>query len=65
MVLKYVLAISSARRLRLLAERSTYVIASAYRGQVVFRCCTGLHGRCSENPYFSGDLSRVAVMDIM
>ena len=45
MALEYVMAISSARRYRLLAERSTYLIADADRGQLVFRCGTGLYGR--------------------
>jgi hypothetical protein len=54
-MLKYVMAISSARRLRLLAERSTcYVIAGADRGQVVFAVVRDCTGDVRKKPYFSG-----------
>jgi len=56
MALEYVMASGSARRLRLLAARSTYVIAGADRGQLWFRCGTGLYGRSSKKPYFQGFL---------
>ena len=52
MMLGYMMAIYSAQRLRMLAERSAYVIAGADRGQMGFCCGTGLYGRSiGKNPY--------------
>jgi hypothetical protein len=56
MIFRYVLAIYSEQRLRLLAERSAYVIAGADRGQFDICCDTGLYGRVRKKPYFSGNL---------
>ncbi len=47
MMLGYVMAIESGQRLRVLAERSAYVIAGANRGQLGFLCGTGLYGKVS------------------
>jgi hypothetical protein len=45
MALGYVVAICSERRLRLLPERSAYVIAGDERGQLVSSCGTRMYGR--------------------
>ena len=55
MILGYVLAISSEQRLRVLAERSAYVIAVADRGQFDICCGTELYGRSSEKALFFRD----------
>ena len=52
MMLRYVLAISSEQRLRVLAERSACVIAGADRGQFDICCGTGMYGRSSEKTLF-------------
>ena len=54
MIFRYVMAIYSEQRLRLLAERSAYVIAGADRGQFDICCGTGLYGRVRKKPYFQG-----------
>jgi len=62
MALEYVMAISSARRQRLLAERSTDLIAGADRRQLEFRYGTGLYGGSLEKALFFRDSTMTSLI---
>jgi len=63
-MLGYVMGIYSAKRLRLLAERSAYVIAGADRGQLCFVVVRDYTGEVSKKHY-SGESTNVSVANLI